>query len=160
MDDYRLILHSKANIYLGCDPVKVLGYGNDGIVYQTHRASALKICQQINKYHRELAAYERLRECKVTEICGFSVPILVGSSEKLMAIEMSVVQPPCIVDFAQAYLDFPFEYEEGSEEHWWNQIREDFGNNFAKAEEVFYFMQNKFDLYYYDLAPRNLMFKK
>src|SRR4051812_3880297 len=84
-----------------------LGRGKDGAVWGTSRPSALKIHDQLASYLVERDAYSRLLDLGVRRIIGFAVPKLVEYDDGLLAIEMSIVSPPFIVDFASARLDEP-----------------------------------------------------
>lgn len=92
-----------------------LGAGLNGRVWKVRdnrkRAWALKI-QDEQGFKLERACYERLAELGVTEVAGFNVPVLIHAEEGWRAIEMSIVDRPFIVDFAQAYLDRPPEFPE------------------------------------------------
>lgn len=72
---------------------------------------ALKI-QDEQGFRLERACYERLAEHEVTEVAGFNVPVLIHAEESWQAIEMSIVDRPFILDFAQAYLNEPPEFPE------------------------------------------------
>jgi hypothetical protein len=75
---------------------------------------ALKI--QDRRSHRiERACYERLQELRITEVAGFNVPLMLHFDDQWNAIEMTIVTRPFVLDFAQAYLDFPPDF---SEEVW------------------------------------------
>ncbi len=95
-----------------------LGAGLNGRVWKVRdnrkRAWALKI-QDAQGFRLERVCYERLADLEVTEIAGFNVPVLIHADERWRAIEMSIVDRPFILDFAQAYLDEPPDF---SEEVW------------------------------------------
>jgi hypothetical protein len=91
-----------------------LGYGVHGVVWSASRRSAagsgelsaVKVHAPDRPYYaRERDIYLRLRECDVTEIRGFNVPRLVDYDDRIWVIEMAIVQPPFVLDFAGAYLD-------------------------------------------------------
>jgi hypothetical protein len=95
---------------------------------------ALKI-QDEQGFKLERACYERLAELGVTEVAGFNVPVLIHAEEGWRAIEMSIVDRPFILDFAQAYLDAPPEFSaevweecwetwEGRYEDDWPQVKQ------------------------------------
>jgi len=92
-----------------------LGSGMNGRVWKVRdnrkRAWALKI-QDLHGFRLERACYERLEELAVTEVAGFNVPVLIHAEERWRAIEMSIVDRPFILDFAQAYLDAPPDFPE------------------------------------------------
>ncbi len=54
-----------------------------------------------------------------------------------MVIEMSIVQPPFLLDFAQTTLDRPRDFSEDVINDWWTRVAEMFGDRFADAREVF-----------------------
>lgn len=85
--------------------VGVLGQGKDGCVWLTSRHSAVKIHERSESYRAERNAYIRLRELHVTEIAGFRVPFLHNYVDDLLALEMTVVTAPYLLDFASAKID-------------------------------------------------------
>src|SRR6185312_9895220 len=107
----------------------------------------------------ELAAYKRLYARGVFDVIGMAIPRLVKFHSKHLVIEMSIVQPPFLLDFVQATIDRPFEFEAGGEEAWWQSVAMTFGDRFELARDVFYALQQKTGIYYYDLAPRNMNFE-
>ncbi len=84
--------------------------GNDGAVWESNQQTAIKALERRDSFIREKEAYLRLRELNVVDIQGFAVPILVDFVDTRQIVEMTVVFPPCILDFAKAYLDRPPEF--------------------------------------------------
>ena len=82
-----------------------LGHGTDGAVWASTRKTAIKALHLLTTYQREVAAYERLAERQITKLHGLSVPELLGYDEELLVIEMTIVQPPFLLDFGKAYVD-------------------------------------------------------
>lgn len=161
MDTRRQKAEAVARKYMAVDAVlKELGSGAEGFIFATDRATAVKVFQYEEKYRRELAAYRRLLSRGVSEILGFAIPRLVNYRHELLVIEMTMVQPPFLLDFAQAFLDRPMEMEEGQEAEWWERVRDNFGADFEIARDVFFALQRDTGIYYYDLAPRNLRFRQ
>ncbi|WP_428938068.1 hypothetical protein [Fontivita pretiosa] len=80
-----------------------LGDGKDGVIVQTDRISAVKFFYQAQVYTRELRAYRIIRSNQIDEVLGHQVPQLLNDDDELNAIEMSIVSPPFILDFAAAY---------------------------------------------------------
>lgn len=75
-----------------------------------------------------------------------------------MAIEMSIVNPPWILDFASARLDFPEALGEEALEDAAATIHERFGD---RAGEVFLLLdrlQRELGIWYYDARPDNIRF--
>ena len=85
--------------------VKQLGWGNEGLVYSTTSNTAIKGYLHKNLYEKEKRVYERLSEKGVKSMRGFAVPIFVAASDEMCVLEMSIVMPPFIIDFANVYLD-------------------------------------------------------
>src|SRR5690606_32413612 len=86
-------------------PLRQLGAGYDGVVYESNRLTAMKALRYPELFHRERDVYLRLYDRGVDEVCGCRVPRLVDYSDRLSVVEMEIVQPPFVLDFAGAYLD-------------------------------------------------------
>ena len=87
-----------------------LGFGQDGRVWRTQRASAIKVIERPQTYNRERSCYQRLAEHGIRKINGLSVPELIDFDDSLQVIEIGVVQPPYLLDFGKAFLDKPPDY--------------------------------------------------
>ncbi len=81
-----------------------LGFGMDGAVWKSSRNSAIKVIERNETYFRERDCYRRLLEDEVTVLAGFVVPYLIDYDNILQVVEMSIVAPPCVLDFGKAYL--------------------------------------------------------
>ncbi len=137
-----------------------LGYGSDGTVWTTSRKSALKILGRPENYASEVEYYRRLREADTDEICGFAVPRLLECDEELLAIEMSIVQPPYLLDFGKVHLDHPPPYW-GDAQFTNNAFadgREHFGRDWSKVLAAMTVLRSKFGIYYVDPRPGNISF--
>jgi hypothetical protein len=113
MDDRDLLRRAKEYAKykaIRLDLEERLGWGSDGTVWRTSAGSAVKILALQKNYSDELTAYQRLRAESVDEINGFAIPKLLDSHDGLLAIEMSVVQRPFLLDFGKIYLDRPPPY--------------------------------------------------
>lgn len=67
--------------------------------------SALKVFGRQETYERERDCYRRLLENGVRRLAGFDVPELLDYDNRHWAIEMTIVSPPCVLDFGKAYVD-------------------------------------------------------
>lgn len=99
---------------------EALGSGIHGTVVVLKSESglagtALKIHFSAEPYRRESEVYERLRETGIRKILGFNVPQLLRRDDELLAVEMTIVPPSFVLDFAGAWLDWPPEF---SDEIW------------------------------------------
>jgi hypothetical protein len=142
--------------------VTQLGFGQDGTVWQTslENVTALKVFERADNFHRELACYLRLQEREVSDVAGFTVPQLIDQSEEFLAIEMTLVEPPCVLDFGKAYLDYAPDYwpdllanlNEKLEEWHWQPAR-------IKPVRSVIFTLLRYGIYYVDPRPGNIRFE-
>lgn len=113
---------------------KPLGFGHQGTVWATQSnrqvgKSALKIHRAAGAYRRELEAYQRLAQRAVASIERFQVPELLAFDEELLALEMTIVTKPYLLDFGGAYLDHAPEFPEEIWAQWREEKQEQFGSN-------------------------------
>lgn len=142
----------------GVTTKQLLGQGKDGAVWQTQRGSALKIHEQIESYAAERNAYMRLRARKIDVIAGFEIPLLYAVDDDFLAIEMSIVKPPYLLDFASAKLDSPPDLIEDEGHSLADLVFERFGE---RAAEIFYLRQQleqHAGIYLIDIHPHNIKF--
>lgn len=130
----------------------------DGIVFSTSRATAVKVYAGPERFERELAVYRRLQSHSVKSVGGFAVPQLIGFSAELQIVEMSIVRPPFILDFAGSFLDQSPDFEPEAIEHWQAEKREEFGKHFSVAISLFEELRRRYGIYAWDLSPRNVQF--
>ena len=139
-----------------------LGSGTQGSVYlianlSRTRRTAVKFHRRQIAYFRERDVFLRLRDLEIDEVNGHAVPILIGHDDELLAIEMTTVSPPFVLDFGGAYLDRPPEY---SDEVWedWNRMKsEAFEENWPAVEEILGEFQS-FGIYIADVNTSNIRF--
>ena len=113
-----------------------LGYGNDGIIWATDRKSAIKVMEREASYVHERDCYVRLQDRSVAEIEGLAVPQLVAFDDRLWVVEMTIVQPPFLLDFAKAYVDRPPELSPEVLADWETETAEFFGDNWPAVQSV------------------------
>ena len=137
----------------------MLGYGSDGNVWRSSAKSAIKALNRPESYVVELECYRRLKTADVREICGFNVPILEGWDDTLLVIEMTIVQPPYLLDFGKVYLDNPptYLYDEQMIANATAEWRERFGRRWTKVNSAVG-MLKKYGIYYFDPRPGNICF--
>jgi hypothetical protein len=117
----------------GIAALERLGEGKDGAVWRTSRWSAVKIHERPESYRAERNAYIRLRQVGLTEVAGFTIPILLSYDDVNLVIEMEIVTPPYVVDFASARLDVSEDLIEDEGHTLADVIRDRFDE---RAEEV------------------------
>lgn len=135
-----------------------LGSGIDGIVFLTSTQSAVKIFRAQRLYEQELAAYRRLTQNRVETVCGHAVPRFIRSDEDLLAIEMSTVEPPYVIDFAKCRFDVRPDYPEDAITEWHAQLEEWFGDRWTDALRIHNELFRRYGIYYDDMKPGNIMF--
>jgi hypothetical protein len=137
-----------------------LGFGVDGSVYSTSRSTALKVHRRTERFSRELACYQRRREYGVHEVKGHAVPRLVDWDDSLLAIEMTIVERPFLLDFAGAYLDGAPEFPEEVMRQWPEEKREQFGPKWPEAAAVLSMLQSRYGIHMLDVHPGNIAFRR
>lgn len=87
------------------------------------------------------------------------MPKLIDADELLLAVEMSIVQPPFLLDFGKVYLDTPPPYWNDAEivADWHAEGRDNFGNRWSTVMSLIGVLQ-KYGIYYVDPKPGNIMF--
>lgn len=136
--------------------VEQLGFGVHGVVWSTDQRSAIKChAPQSPYYERERDIYLRLRDAGLTEVSGFHVPELVDFDDRLWTIEIAIVQPPFVLDFAGAYLDGRPDFSDETWAEWRAEKQEQFGKNWPKARSVIAALE-QYGIYMSDVSPNNI----
>jgi len=143
----------------GLSIVKQLGSGTQGIVFSTNCDTAVKALIREDHYIRERNVYRRLQERKVERVGQFWVPQLTQADDELLVIEMEVVRPPFVLDFASAYLDEspPYVNEPEVMARWESEKREQFESRWPEVKRM---MRGflAYGIYLPDVKPGNVMF--
>ncbi|HUY35654.1 MAG TPA: hypothetical protein VMV69_23120 [Pirellulales bacterium] len=135
-----------------------LGFGVHGRVWATDRKSAVKAYAPHSRhYATEHDIYLRLAERSVSEVRGFHVPQLLDFDDELWVIEMSIVRPPFVLDFAGAYLDERPEFSDEVWAEWQADKQEQFGPNWPKARLVLAALE-RYGIFVSDVTPNNIRF--
>ena len=118
-----------------------LGAGTQGSVYLFNSPSrsqrvAVKFHERDEAYVRERNVYLRLQELEIHEVHGHEVPQLVDFDDRLLAIEMTIVSPPFVLDFGGAYLDRPPDYTPEVWADWRAQKSDAFEDHWPAAERI------------------------
>lgn len=136
----------------------ILGAGKDGSVWQTDRITAVKIHATESSYIIERNAYMRLRELDVASVAGFSIPILCHYDDQLRAIEMSIVTPPYLVDFASAIFDIEPDFIEDDGHTFEDFIRHRFDDRAEAVLDLYYELAARTGIYLPDMHSQNVKF--
>jgi len=133
MHDRAATYAASINAVLG----DMLGSGKDGKVWLAigpgQTRSVIKALERETGFQRELECYERLEEFEVRQIQGLIIPRLLGSDAELLVIEIGLVMPPRLIDFAKAYLDFEPEFTPEVWADWEEDRSERFGARWNDA---------------------------
>lgn len=113
-----------------------MGFGKDGTVWLSSAFTAIKVFGSPLPYQTERDAYLRLSSAAVQRIAGYVVPQLVGWDDQIGVIEMTVVRPPFVLDFAGASLDTAPDFPEDVLAEWLAEKREQFGDDWPSAAAV------------------------
>jgi len=121
----------------------------------------LKALRRVEGYRRERDAYLRLREHGVLTVLGHWVPQLLGHDDRLGVIELSVVAPPYVLDFAKVRFDEPLEevfHAEVLEERWahWRSLFEP--HQWSQVVALYWFFGRQYGIWLEDLNPGNFAF--
>jgi len=155
LDRARAYAHSRG-ILLQEEPR--LGHGSDGSVWKTSRNSAVKAVANQPNYANELECYRRLRDAAVSHLLGFDIPVLEGFDDKLQVIEMTIVQPPYLLDFVgKVYLDAPPPYWDDMQlrTNAYQEWKERFDSRWEDVARVLGMLE-KYGIYYVDPRPGNI----
>ena len=137
-----------------------LGSGIHGIILIVETKAdpgktALKTYYDRDPYQRELAVYLRLREIRLSNIFGFHIPQLIDFDDHLMAIEMTTVRPPFVLDFAAAYLDFPPQFSDQVWADWKATKQEQFGSSWETVLLILNELK-RYGIHMLDPSPSNI----
>jgi hypothetical protein len=132
-----------------------LGSGQDGVVFSTNRRTAIKSFLFFELYRRERDVYLRFKEKGFVKANEFHVPRLIESHDDLWIVEMSIVSPPFIVDFAGARLDAPLRFEPEIMAEWLQDKKEEFESDWPAVKRAMWAFES-IGVYLTDVAPRNV----
>ena len=107
---------------------------------------------------RERDIYFRLQNFEINEIEGHNVLHLIGYDDDLLAIEMSIVVRPFLLDFGGAYLDQPPDFSDEILEQWEADKQEQFEGNWPKAAAILETLRG-YGIYVADVNPGNIGFQ-
>lgn len=139
-----------------------LGDGKDGLVLSSDQDTAVKFFHSSDAYNRELRAYRALKKACVDEINSHQVPRLLSYDDELRAIEMTIVVPPFLLDFVEAYTEaeverFAFDPDVMAErELHWSEIFADRWPGVIAMRDAFF---NHTGLILLDLSLNNVRFE-
>ena len=139
----------------GLSLTKQFGFGYDGLVFKTDAGTAIKGFKHHELYQNELNVYLRIMEHDLFEVCGARIPHPFSNDDDLWCIEMEIVSPPFVLDFAGAYLDKPPDYPPDVMEAWTEEKREQYGDDWLWVQDIMRQMASV-GVYLADVKPGNI----
>jgi hypothetical protein len=133
----------------------LLGTGQEGSVWPTIAGTAIKVFDRERNFNSELGCYEILRENRVFELEGFTIPHLIGNDRGLLVVEMTIVAPPFILDFGKAYINRRPDFDDHVMEYYEQERREMFEGNWDLVDAAVSSLE-QFGIYYWDARPGNI----
>jgi len=149
-----------ARQYIGVDrTLEVLGWGVGGAVFASPvQSTAIKVHLHADGFEREVAAYRRLQQHHVSAVLGFAVPEFIDANASLRVVEMTIVRPPYLLDFANARVDSPPDFDAEVMSEWWQRLADRFGDRLLDVRAVYETLIQQYGIYYFDLKPGNIEF--
>ncbi len=135
-----------------------LGAGKDGTVYSTQAATALKIFVSAGRFENERDCYQRLADTETMEVLGHNVPAMLNADESLLAIEMTLVQSPFLLDFAGAQLDREPDFSDDVLDTRHQAKAEEFGPHWSRVQVIIQVLWDRCGIYMVDVHPGNIAF--
>ena len=133
-----------------------MGYGAEGLVFST-KDTAIKAYLHAELFEKEKNVYFRLSDREIKSVEGFEVPRFVAHSDELMIVEMSIVSPPYILDFAGAYLDRKPPFSDEELEDCEQEKIEQFGDRWPEVCSALATLRGQ-GIYLSDVKPGNITF--
>jgi hypothetical protein len=141
----------------GLELLSVLGGGVNGSVWYSNAYSAVKAFDRADAYERERDAYLRLADNHVNFINEFAVPALKAFDDTLHVVEMEIVEPPFVLDFAGAYLDNPPQFSADVLVEQEARNAELFGSKWPRVRLLLAELRGM-EIYYVDINRGNIRF--
>jgi hypothetical protein len=132
-----------------------MGAGYDGVIFATNRMTAIKSFLREPLYQNERDVYIRIEDRNFHSAAGFAVPHLIGLDDDLWIVEMEILSPPFVVDFAGAYLDRKPPFTEEQWEEWLVEKREQFEDDWERIPPVMSAFRS-IGVYLNDVKPGNI----
>jgi len=153
-DEIRERMRRFANNF-GLSLTKQIGYGYDGMVFKTDGETAVKGFKHEELYCKERDVYLRFHELDYFEVAGASIPHIFANDDDLWCIEMEIVAPPFVLDFAGAYLDTPPDYPDDVMAAWTAEKQEQYGEYWPWVQEIMRQLAG-IGVYLADVKPGNI----
>ena len=126
---------SDRNLRLG----RILGSGREGSVWEVSDKRgifswAVKLHHEAPPYVRERDCYRRLHELRIHKIGRLNVPQLIATDDAWLALEMTLVARPFLLDFASVRLDRDPGFTPEAMADWEEILRERFEDDYVEVD--------------------------
>ena len=156
-------LKEKADAYAasrGLEITGILGDGTQGNVWTVRGKNkliswALKLHARPQNYRVEKEVYLRLQDLGLVSLAGFDIPTLLRADDFHLALELSIVSPPYVLDFAQATLDWPPDFPDEVWEETRRRWRNLYGVEWPRVERLLGAIEAH-GIHYLDVHPGNI----
>lgn len=158
MFDWQIQIHGRIETFarpFGLSLTKQIGFGYDGLVFKTSGNTAIKGFKYENLYQNERDVYLRIDEYDFYEVRGCRIPHIFATDDDLWCIEMEIVSPPFVLDFAGAYLNFPPDYPDEVMAAWRAEKREQYEDDWPWVQEIMRDLAS-IGVYLADVKPGNI----
>lgn len=135
--------------------VDLRGWGVDGYVWQTEADSVIKVCRRQPAYLHERDVYLRLRQRQLYQLQGFRIPRLLDFDDGLLALELSYIRPPYILDFGAAVLDHKPAGFDPYNEYWIAEQARKFGRDWPDVQRLLDALR-QYGVFYTDVHTQNI----
>ena len=126
---------------------------------QSDRMTAVKFFDRIHRLEREVEGYHVVRDRGIREVAGHRVPRFVEADKELLALEISIVERPFVLDFAGAKLPHEVpDFEQHVIDEHIEHLQELFGERWADAMHVAEMFCQATGFTLLDIHPGNIAF--
>lgn len=146
----------RAREYLGTSaPLRRLGWGISGAVFLSHDLrTAVKVLHYQERYEAEVRAYRILAQHRLFRLHGLTIPKPRGRDDRLRAVQMDIVDPPYLLDFAGVEFRPP-DFSPDVMDQWRQNLDEMYGPNVSVAYSVYESLK-RLGMYYLDFRHSNM----
>lgn len=141
---------------LGCGVQGIVRVAENNVNFERF---AVKVHRETEAYYRERLIYQRLGEHGIVRLRGFNVPQLLGWDDDCLAIEMTIVARPFVLDFAGAWLDTQPEFSAEAWRYWEDEKLEQFGVERWREVLAVLALLRTYGVYMHDVTPTNVAFR-
>lgn len=104
---------------------------------------------------KERDVYLRLKHHDIASVEGAQIPALIDHDDELWIVEMQIVSPPFVLDFAGAYLDRAPDWPDDVLLEWQEEKAEQFGDDWDRVQSIMATLRGH-GIYLADVKPGNI----